>query len=215
MDNSLAIYEDNNEVIEFNGYLDDLSKTVCSIYKNEISIEEAKFIVGVLVEKRNLDNNVSLTKLQSETLDSWVDSKATDAGIDTRFGYIVLQTSKIKVDAIHLVYDFFLNYLAFSASDSDPVNYLGVFSIGLIWYLVTAIKVIKEENDKIVMATIIEKDVGGKEQRFTIEDIQRGMEARKNDNIPVLDEDTISKSLENLAYNGLIRPLGCYWTLKK
>lgn len=211
MERSLAINEDNNEVIEFNGYLDDLSKTVCSIYKDKISVEEAKFIVGVLVEKRNLDNNVSLTKIESETLNNWVDSKATDAGIDTRFGYIVLQTSKLKVEAIHLVYLFFLNYLAFS----DPVNYLGVFSIELIWYLVTAVKRITEENDKIVMATIIEKDVGGKEQRFTIDDIQRGMEARKNDNIPVLDKTAISESLDNLVYHDLIRPLGCYWTLKK
>ena len=131
MNDSLDIAVDNHEAIELNGNLNDLVNTIKTLFDEEIKTEEAKFIIGVLVEKKNADQNKPLERKTAKEFGEWVESKAADAGYNTRFGTFIIQTSIDKLEAIHAVYSFFFQCLIFQ-NPQTPINYLGIFSIELI-----------------------------------------------------------------------------------
>lgn len=203
---------DNGETIEFNGSIDEIALKIQEYFDYKIELHEAKFIAGVFVEKQSIDRNAAQAQKIKRDLDSWIDSDQPyqDAGLDTPLGYLVLQTSKNKMEAAHQLYLFVVCFFAFG----KDVNYLGVFCIELIWIMLNSIKRITNFDDKIVMSAIIEIDSGSKPHPiFGISDISAKLEKRDEEYTRDFDDERIKKSLLRLESADFIKKTGDYWQI--
>ena len=203
---------DNGETIEFNGSIDEIALNIQVYFDNKIELHEAKFIAGVFVEKQSIDRNFAQAQKIKRELDSWIDSDQPyqDAGLDTPLGYLVLQTSKYKMEAAHQLYLFVVCYFVFG----DAVNYLGIFSIELIWIMLNSIRRITELDDKIVMSAVIDIDTGKKTHPiFGVSDISDVLINRDEEYSSGFNDERIEKSLQRLESAEFIKRTGNYWQI--
>ncbi len=196
------------DVYEFNGVIDEVKDEIQDVFDNEILENEALFIAETLVK---LHLSEKSDKRNSSELKAKPEERYSDAGINTSFGYIVLRTSKLEVESIHLLYTFIVSYAVLG----DPIQSLAALDIDLIWLLLKSVKVIKNDDDKYVMSIIIELDTKNKKQPMSFSDISHCLKMRYPDETKDFNESRIKASLGRLLKDKFVDCAGDYWFISR